>query len=384
MDKAAFTNPNGVFIENNDGYETFIPKLLPPEIKYDSATITLAVEAHAKLGELSGIGELLPNPDLLIRPYIRREAVLSSKIEGTQASIMDIFRFEAEGKVEPGENGEAKRIREVVNYINSLADCLERVKTEAISLEMIKNAHSILMKNVRGQEKTPGQFRKVQNWIGPEGSKIEDARHVPPPPEKLDEKLSELEQFLQDPAPGIPVLIQCALIHYQFEVVHPFADGNGRIGRLLIPLILAERNLLGKPLLYLSVYFERNRTEYYHHLQSVSQNSTWTEWIRFFLRGVIEQASDAINNVRKLTDLRTEYETKLRESKASGNETQLMTFLFANPVISIPVVAKFLNARYPTAKLAIEKLQAIGILEEMGKRERGKLFKANAILKILT
>ena len=205
-----------------------------------------------------------------------------------------------------------------------------------------------------------------------------------PSPEKLDEKLSELEQFLQDPAPGIPVLIQCALIHYQFEVVHPFADGNGRIGRLLIPLILAERNLLGKPLLYLSVYFERNRTEYYHHLQSVSQNSTWTEWIRFFLRGVIEQASDAINNVRKLTDLRTEYETKLRESKASGNETQLMTFLFANPVISIPVVAKFLNARYPTAKLAIEKLQAIGILEEMGKRERGKLFKANAILKILT
>jgi len=383
MDKAAFTNPNGTFVESNEGYETFIPQTLPPEIEYDGYTLALAVEAHTKAGQLSGIGELLPNPDLLIRPYVRREAVLSSKIEGTQASMMDIFQFEAEGKTEPKEDAPTKRIREVVNYIHSLDTCLEHVTTEPISLEMIRNAHRILMNGVRGQERTPGKFRQVQNWIGKEGSKIEDAMYVPPPPEKLNEKLAEIEGFLQEPAPGIPVLIQCALVHYQFEAVHPFTDGNGRIGRLLIPLILAERNLLSKPLLYLSVYFERHRAAYYHHLLDVSQNGNWIGWIRFFLKGVIEQATDAVDNVRKLTRLRAAYEEKLRETKASGNETQLMTFLFASPVISIPGAARFLGVRYPAAKLAIEKLQEMGILEELGQRKRGKLFKANDVLNIV-
>ncbi len=383
MDKAAFANPNGTFVENDDGYETFIPKALPPRIEYDRHTLTLAVEAHTKLGQLSGIGELLPNPDLLIRPYISREAVLSSKIEGTQASIMDIFQFEAEGKTEPKEDEQVKRIKEVVNYIHSLDTCLKQVATEPISLEMIRDAHRILMSNVRGQERTPGKFRQVQNWIGKEGSRIDDAIYVPPSPEKLNEKLSEIESFVQDPTAGIPVLIQCALIHYQFEAVHPFADGNGRIGRLLIPLILAERNLLSRPLLYLSAYFEKNRTMYYNHLLDVSQNSNWIAWIRFFLKGVIEQASNAVDSVRKLTRLRTAYEERLRKKKASGNEIQLMTFLFANPIISIPGAANFLGVMYPTAKLAITKLQEMGILEELGQSKRGKLFKANDILGVL-
>ncbi|MBS1268987.1 MAG: hypothetical protein MAG458_01723 [Nitrosopumilus sp.] len=384
MDKAAFANPNGKFVINSDGHETFFPKKLPPEIKFDPVTITLATEAHTKLGELSGIGELIPNPDLLIRPYVQREAVLSSKIEGTQASIMDIFQYEAKGKKESTEDGEHKRIQEVLNYIDALNDCLVKVQTKEINLEMIKNAHKILMENVRGQERTPGEFRKVQNWIGKEGSDIEDAEYVPPSSENLEENLLDLENFLQNVPIGIPVLIQCALIHYQFESIHPFADGNGRIGRLLIPLILAERKLLNRPLLYLSVYFERNRTEYYAHLLSVSQNGTWSDWIRFFLRGVIKQATDAINNIRKLTDLQLTYENKLKENRASGNTIQLMSYLFASPVITIPGVKDYLGVRYPTAKLAVNNLQEMGIIEEIGSRDRNKMFKAGKILEILT
>jgi Fic family protein len=384
MDKSAFTKPNGKFIHSKENHETFLPNPLPPTTNFDSITITLATEAHTKLGQLSGIGELIPNPDLLIRPYIRREAAFSSKIEGTQATMMDIFEYEAEGKNDSQEVADRKQIREVLNYIKSLNVCLKKVETESISISMIKEAHDILMKNVRGQEKTPGEFRKIQNWIGKEGSQIEDAVYVPPAPEMLDGVLTDFESFIQSPPFGIPVLIQCALIHYQFESIHPFADGNGRIGRLLIPLILAERKLLSRPLLYLSVYFEKNRSEYYRHLLSVSQNQTWTEWIQFFLRGVIIQASDAITNIRRLTDLRTTYEEKLRTKKASGNATQLMAYLFANPVVTIPGAEKYLGVTYPSAKLAIERLQEIGILEEIGNRERNKMFKATEILNILT
>ena len=384
MDKAAFTNPSGIFAMNNDGNETFVPNALPPRIQYDKHTTTLAVEAHMKLGQLSGIGEILPNPDLLIRPYVKREAVLSSKIEGTQASMLDIFQFEAGKKTESKEDVQNKRINEVINYIQALNECLEKVTTESISLKMIRNAHHTLMDGVRSHERTPGKFRRVQNWIGVEYSRIKDATYVPPPPEKVDEKMHELESFLQKPDPEIPVLIQCALIHYQFEAVHPFADGNGRIGRLLIPLILAERSLLSRPLLYLSAYFEKNRRAYYKHLRDVSEKSNWTEWIRFFLRGVIEQATDAVDNVKKLIQLRDLYEEKLRKKKASGNETRLMTYLFACPIISIPSAAAFLNVRYPAAKLAIEKLQKKGILKEMGQRKRGRLFQAVDILDILT
>ena len=384
MDKSAFTKPNGRFIQSSEGNETFLPNALPPVTDFDPITITLATEAHTKLGQLSGIGELIPNLDLLIRPYVLREAVLSSKIEGTQATMMDVFEYEAGGKKDSQKAVDRKQIREVLNYVGSLNTCLKRVKTESVSIKMIKDAHGILMKNVRGQEKTPGEFRKIQNWIGRQDSQIEDALYVPPAPEKLYDVLRDFEKFIQSPSPGIPVLIQCALIHYQFESIHPFADGNGRIGRLLIPLILAERKLLSRPLLCLSVYFEKNRTEYYSHLLSVSQNQTWTEWIRFFLKGVIIQATDAIQNIRHLTDLRVNYENKLRSVKASGSATQLMSYLFANPVVTIPEAKRFLNVTYPSAKLAVERLQKISILEEMGAGERNKKFKAAEILNVLT
>lgn len=383
MDKKAFSNPNGRFVKNSEGHSTFLPKPLPPLIHYDSSLTSLSSEAHAQLGRLSGIGELLPNPDVLIRSYLRREAVLSSKIEGTQASIMDIFEYEAKGKTD-SENKDRKRVMEVINYVHALGNCIRRVEEgEGISLDMIRGAHKTLMRNVLGQERTPGRFRKVQNWIGPEESKIEDAIFVPPPQDCLQDMLVQLEQFIEHPKERIPVLIQTALVHYQFEAIHPFADGNGRIGRLLIPLMLAEKHLLSKPLLYLSAYFERNRAEYYKHLLNVSQKSTWLEWIRFYLIGVIQQSTEAIDNIRKLMGIRSTFLEKLKTKRASGNAILLVEKLFANPFLSIPNAAEYLDLTYPAAKNTVENLVSMGMLEEVGKRLRNKLYVSRQIYKIL-
>jgi Fic family protein len=365
---------------------TFIPKLLPPKINYNTSLIALLSEANLQLGQLSGIGELLPNPELLIRPYIRREAVLSSKIEGTQASMIDIFEYEAAGgKSDPKEVVHEKRVQEVVNYVSALNDCLKKVNNGGtIDLDLIKSAHKSLMTNVRGQEKTPGQFRMVQNWIGPEGSKIEDAIYVPPPPHCLQDLLLDLEKFIRSPPPGISPLVQCAFVHYQFEAIHPFADGNGRIGRLLIPLLLADRRVLSRPMLYLSAYFEANRSAYYRHLLSVSQKNTWEEWLTFFLRGVIHQSSDAIKNIRSLMELRAKYEEKLKQKKAPSKAIILTENLFANPIVTVNLAKKYLNLTYPAASGAIEYLKEMGILVEVGHRERDRRFYAREILKILT
>jgi Fic family protein len=386
MDKKAFVNPNGKFAQNSSKHITFMPKRLPPQITYSTGLITLLSEANLQLGQLSGIGELLPNPELLIRPYIRREAVLSSKIEGTQASMIDIFEFEAAGgKTDQKETTQEKRVQEVVNYVTALNDCLKKVNNGGtIDLAMIKNAHKSLMTGVRGQEKTPGKFRIVQNWIGPEGSKIEDAIYVPPPPDCLEDLLLDVEKFIRSPPPGISPLVQCAFVHYQFEAIHPFADGNGRIGRLLIPLLLAERRVLSRPMLYLSAYFEANRSEYYRHLLSISQKSTWEEWLAFFLKGVIQQSSDAIKNIRRLMELRTKYEEKLKQKKAPSKAIILTENLFANPIVTVNMAKNYLDLTYPSAKGAIDYLQEMGILVEMGHRERDKRFYAREILKILT
>ncbi len=326
----------------------------------------------------------MPNPHLLISPYLKREAVLSSKIEGTQASILDVFRYEAGGMV-GGKEQEEKRIIEVVNYINALDKCLFDVRKGAqIDLQMIKNAHKILMRSVRGQELQPGEFRTIQNWIGTEGTKIEDATYVPPPSEYVNELMVGLEQFIQNPPGRIPILLQCAMIHYQFEAIHPFSDGNGRIGRLLIPVLLAQRKLLDHPLLYLSVFIERNKGEYYSLLLNISQKNAWIEWIRFFLYGVITQANDAINNIQRLVALKDTYEKKLISKKASGSATRLVDYLFSNPIITIPRAADYLQITYPPAKNALESLKEMGILIEQNDTRRGRMFVAHEIISILS
>jgi Fic family protein len=384
MEREAFTKPFGKLTKNKDGHLTFIPDNLPPMISYDESLTSLISEASLQLGNLSGIGKLMPNPHLLIRPYLSREAVLSSRIEGTQASILDVFRYEAGGMAEREEK-EGKRIIEVVNYVHALEKCLRIVRAGAkIDLEMFKNAHKILMHGVRGQELQAGEFRTVQNWIGVEGTKIEDATYIPPPPEYVNELLIGLEQFIQNPPGRIPVLVQCAMMHYLFEAIHPFRDGNGRIGRLLITVLLAQRKLLDQPLLYLSAYIERNKTDYYSLLLNVSQKSAWVEWIRFFLHGVITQANDAVDNIRRLMELKAKYEEKLTSKKASGSATRLVDYLFSNPITSIPRASDYLHITYPPAKNALESLKAMAIVVEQNTKQRGKMFIAHEIISILS
>lgn len=385
LDVQSFSNPSGKLIKNSEGNLTFVPNDLPPEITYDASLVTLITEASNQLGELSGIGRLLPNPHLIIRPYVLREAVLSSKIEGTQASILDLFRYNA-GVSERAQDRERKQMDEVVNYVDALDICLRKIQKEKklVDLKMILDAHKILLGGVRGHELEPGVVRTVQNWIGPEGTKIEQATYVPPLAEKVPELLQNLEDFIQNPPARMPPLVQCAVLHYQFEAIHPFADGNGRIGRLLIPLILSERNLLSQPLLYLSRYIESHKTEYYRLLLDVSKNNNWNDWIKFFLRAAITQARDAVSNIQQLMDLKQKYDESLRSKKASASVLQLLDLLLANPWITIPKAQDHLGVTYPPAKKAVEYLASVGILREVENKERNRLFVAHEINDIVS
>lgn len=377
MQESEFTNPSGRFEKNNNGQVTFVPEFLPPELNY-APTIDLITTAHMRLGVLEGIGQLLPNPDLLIMPYLTQEAVLSSRIEGTEASNLDVFRFKAE---ERDDSDGRKRVQEVANYVNASRSCLEMIADgRGVDLELLMHAHEILLEGVRGNEAEPGKIRTMQNWIGYANCSIEDASYVPPAVHQLDDLLANLMQFVKDPYQKIPVLVRCALAHYQFESIHPFEDGNGRVGRLLILLILASSGTLSRPLLYLSAYFERNRTEYYTLLRRVSQNSDWSEWVGFFLRGVIQCSDDAIRVTYKFLDLREKYEQNLKESRASRNALILATYLFSNPVVTIPMAAKYLKTGYPPAKKAVMYLVSAGILEQIGTQRRNKEYVAREVV----
>ena len=253
MRTSDFTSPSGRFEKSAEGHLTFVPDALPPEIDY-GPMIDLVTEAHTRLGILEGMGRTIPNPNLLTCPHIMAEAVSSSRIEGTKASALDVFQFKI-GQI-PDRQAESKRVLEVSNHIDASRDCLDRISHgEDMSLTMLRRAHETLMRGVMEQHTVPGRFRTTQNWIGHQNSRIKDAKYVPPAPHLLDDLLSDIMQFVTNPPPKMPVLVQCALAHYQFELIHPFVDGNGRVGRLLVPLILADRRALGKPLLYLSAYF---------------------------------------------------------------------------------------------------------------------------------
>ena len=381
MRETEFANPSGRFERNHEGAVTFVPEFLPPDISY-APMASLSAEAHMYLGILEGVGKLIPNPNLLIVQYITHEAVSSSKIEGTEASNLDVYQFEAGGEVE--SNG-PKRVLEVVNYSRALHRCLEMVNGgKRVDLKMLKQAHKILLKGVRGQNIEIGRIRAVQNWIGYANCNIENASYVPPAVHLLDDLLEDLEKFVVEPPVDIPVLVRCALAHYQFEAIHPFEDGNGRVGRLMIPLILASSGVLGRPLLYLSAYFERNQTEYYELLRGVSKDGKWMEWIIFFLTGVIQCSQEAIAVTHKLLDLRSKYEQKLRKNRASGNAIILAMHLFSKPVITIPMAAKYLNTGYPPAKKAVMHLVSAGILEQNDTKKRNKKYIAKEIIAVFS
>jgi len=377
MDTALFKNsPSGKLIRATGGYWAFVPNPLPPRLDWDGALVSLISSADIALGTLSGLGETLPNPHLLIYPFIRREAVLSSRIEGTQSSLSDLLLFEAT-KVE-----RQRDVKEVQNYVRAMEYGLKRLNELPLSLRFIRELHSILMEGVRGEHTTPGEFRQSQNWIGSPGATLDEATFVPPPVTEMQECLGQLEKFLHAET-KLPPLAQVALVHYQFETVHPFLDGNGRIGRLLITLLLCQRNVLSKPLLYLSAFFEKHRQEYYELLLKVSSTGAWREWIEFFLRAVAEQSGDAVSRSRRLLELQRNYSQVAREKRLPPTAGQLVELILMKPVLNIKIAQEFLKVSYPSAQNAISSLEEAGILTEITGRKRAKAYAASEILKAL-
>jgi Fic family protein len=373
----------GKVIRHPSGYWYFVPSPLPPDVPLTWGLVRQLSEADRGLAELAGVARNLPNPHLLIGPFIRREAVLSSRIEGTQASLSDLFFFEAAGPASPVVRAlPAPDVKEVANYVRAMEYGLERLKQFPLSLRLMRELHGKLMEGVRGEELTPGEFRKSQNWIGPLGCTLMDATFVPPPVPEMKDALDKLERYLHSKS-LLPPLVRMALVHYQFEAIHPFLDGNGRIGRLLISLLLSHEGLLLQPLLYLSAYFEWNRQEYYRLLLSVSQAGSWSEWIEFFLKGVAEQSRDAIWRTGKLLDLWKSYRRKLASARSSALLLRLVDDLFEYPVVTVPRTAARLGITQRSAGLNIQKLVAANILTEVTGRQRYRTFVSQPIIDVI-
>jgi len=368
----------GRLVHSPNGYWAFVPNPLEPDIQFDHALVRLLSAADRALSELAGIARTLPNPHLLIGPFVRREAVLSSRIEGTQASYSDLLYFEAANLREK----EVPDVREVANYVRALEFGLARLKELPLSLRLIREMHERLLEGVRGEHLTPGEFRRSQNWIGPPGCTLLDATYVPPPVAEMHDCLANLETYLHAES-ELPPLIRLALIHYQFEATHPFLDGNGRIGRLLITLLLCKEQLLPQPMLYLSEFFERNRNEYYRLLLTVSQHGRWCDWISFFLRAVASQAKDAILRSDRLLALRQKYRSSLQEARASALLLQIVDNLFLYPAITNPGTSKSLDVTPRAAQQNIDKLIDAGVLTETTGQRRNRLYVASEIVRIL-
>lgn len=348
----------------------------PPAIEWQPPLLAALSAADRAVGRLAGEGRRLPNPHLLIRPFLRREAVLSSRIEGTQATLGEILAAEAGAAVER----DAADLHEVARYVAALEHGIERLRTLPLSLRLVRELHARLMEGVRGGDAHPGGFRRVQNWIGPPGCSLEEATFVPPAPDALPGLLATWEAFLHDRA--LPPLIQIALAHHRFETIHPFLDGNGRVGRLLITLFLVEREILPSPLLYLSAFFEATRPEYYRRLQAVRNESDWTGWLLYFLRGVARQAEDAVARAERINARLAAWRSQAVQS-GSRAAPGLVDLLAENPYWTTSRAAERLGVAYTTAQRAIERLVQAGVMQQVGDAKRDRLFCATEILTIL-
>ena len=354
---------------------------LPPALTWTPTVVAALSDADRALGELAGLGRSLLNPHLLIAPFVRREAVLSSRIEGTQASLSDLYAYEAVQRtaVQLAMFEPPPDVREVYNYVRALEYGLDRLPSLPLSLRLIREIHARLMEGVRGERGTPGEFRRSQNWIGPPGCSLEDAAFVPPPVPEMKEALGALEEFLHGPSDW-PPLARLGLVHYQFEAIHPFLDGNGRIGRLLITLLLCAESLLPEPLLYLSAYFESQRQTYYDLLLAVSRQGAWEAWLVFFLRGVVAQAQDAVVRAQRLQDLRERYRQQLQTERSAGRLLQTVDLLFAQPVMTMPQISEALGVNYTTATRYINRLEDAAILHEITGQARNRVYRADEVL----
>ncbi len=369
-------SPAGQIIISPSGYKAFVPNPLPPIFKWNNQIVSALSRADFLLGKLAREGGKLPNPHLLIRPFITREAVLSSKIEGTQATIGEILAANAGISVK--QNPED--LQEVQNYIEALDYGIKRLNDLPLSLRLIKEIHHHLMQGVRGAHATPGEFRRSQNWIGSAGCTLNTAKFVPPPPDLLIDCLGELEKFLHDRQ--LPSLIHAALCHYQFEAIHPFLDGNGRIGRLLIMLLLIEQKMLPAPILYLSAFFEATRDEYYKQLYNVSARGTWHEWLIYFLNGISVQTEDVLSRAERINELLNDW--KMRVASSTSNVSVLIVERFAvNPYLTINKIAEELQIAYSTAQRGVQRLEEVKIINRTTSGKRDKVYCATEILKIL-
>jgi len=363
------------------GVYAFLPDPLPPRLEWSLRLIALLDEARGALGELAGLLRQLPNPYLFIRPFIQKEAVLSSRIEGTQAGLLDVYALEAQVPLFPSPKLR-EDAQEVLNYIRALERGRELLQEIPLSLRLLKEVHAVLLRGVRGGGRAPGEFRRAQNWIGPPGSSLEEARYVPPPPGPMLEALDALERFWHSDH-GLPPLVEIALVHYQFEAIHPFLDGNGRMGRLLITLMLLERGLLPEPALYLSAYFERHRTLYYDLLLGVSQRGAWEDWLAFFLEGVRTEAKDVAERARRLLDLWREWRERYGRKGGGAHILGLLDLLFERPVLTVPLVKDRLGITHAWANRLVQRLEEDGILTPVSERKRNRPYAAKEILEIL-
>jgi len=364
-------NRAGIFVLQKAGYETFIPNSLPPkDLVIDDELQLLLSRADGALARLDGVTQVLPNPDLFVAMYIKKEALLSSRIEGTQASLKGVLEFEA--KLEPKEN--INDIREVINYIKAMHYGIDNLESDNLSPELINDIHKILIEGTRGTNKLPGKRRDFQNWIGTGGGTIHDAVYIPPPPEYVEELMSELEDFIQTPD-NIPSLIKIALIHAQFETIHPYLDGNGRMGRLLITFYLYWKELLSRPLLYLSFYLKKNRNLYYETLNDVRLKGDWEQWLEFFLKGVIEVSNDSIDTAKRIMELKQNLIERLLENDVGGvHAVKLIDILFVHPVITVTEISEFIGISRQAANKLTSKFEEINILIEITGKKRYKKY----------
>jgi len=374
-------NRSGIYVKQPTGYKAFIPAPLPPSppIKLAGNLQNLLSKADMSLARLDGMGHILPNANLFIAMYVRKEALLSSQIEGTQASLEDLFEFES-GKMPENIND----VEEVVNYIKALNYGMERLESLPMSLRLIQEIHGVLMHGVRGGKKMPGEFRKSQNWIGPAGCTLQDASFIPPPPDEVVKVMGELEKYLHIRT-GLPVLIDCALVHYQFETIHPFLDGNGRLGRLLITFHLYWKGVLHRPLLYLSFFFKKHRQEYYDRLSMVRDKGDYEQWLTFFLKGVIETADSAIETSKKILDLQSSHRQLLWQKKISSPlAVGILEKLYYNPYVSVNDVARNFDISFQAASKLVSQLEEAGILKEVTGRKRDRRYIYATYLNILS
>jgi Fic family protein len=371
----------GIFKSNLSGesaYKSFVPTPLPPnpQIELDGDTVPLLVAANKHLALLKERSSHIPNVNLFVSMYIRKEALMSSQIEGTQATLEDVL----DPLIDKNAN---RNVADVINYIKATEFAITRQKELPLSGRLIKETQAVLMEGVRGQEKSPGEFRRSQNWIGGEGSTLQNARYIPPNVEDMTEAMSDLEKYM-NAEDKLDVLIRAALIHYQFETIHPFLDGNGRVGRLLITLFLMEKKALSAPALYISYFLKKNRIEYYDRMTEVRNKGNYEQWVKFFLQAILESAQDAADKIQQLSALHMKnFEIINSMGRASKTAKQLFEYLEKNPIIEIKKTASALDMAFSTVSAAVNRLCEAGILVQSAGEQRNRTFSYEPYLDLL-